>query len=165
MLIYAGIFLHQKPLINSLIIPILGFATPLILFFTYCFGIDEVYTFTNLFYFDALSFVNFYKEGNFYSIALFMVLLAAFGIVLKSPKALAVNNSFKKSWLLLVLHLVIAITYNLLQPHKNGTELLFLIFPVAVLGANGFEALKNKILKNLFLLLLLASIFIVPFVL
>lgn len=162
-LIYTGVFLHQKPIINTLIAPIVGFSAPLILFFTYCFWIDESYQFLNLFYFDSFKSINFFNEGNFYGVTIFILGLAGIGIVLKSPKALSVNNSFKRSWLLLIANLSIAIAFNLLIPNKNGTELLFLLFPAAVLSANGFEMIKKKLFKNIFFLVLIISFLVVPF--
>lgn len=165
LLIYLGIFLHQKAIINSLIAPIIGFLAPLMVFFTYSFWFDKTYLFTNLFYVDSLKNINFYSEGNFYSVLIFILALTLIGIVLKSPKALSVNNSFKKSWLLVIANFTIAIVFSLVIPNKNGTELLFLVFPSAVIIANGLEVLEKKLIKNIFFLLLLISFFVVPFVL
>ncbi|WP_439129347.1 DUF6427 family protein [Polaribacter sp.] len=159
LVLYAAILLYQKVIINYLIAPIIGFITPLIIYFTYCFWYDKTYLFTNLFYFDSFKEVNLFAENGFYGLTIFVLLLTVIAIFLKSPKALAVNNSFKKSWLLLVINFVIALIYCLYIPEKNGAEFLFFLFPSAVIIANGIELLQKNIYKNSLFLILLTSAF------
>ncbi len=165
LLIYAAIFLHQKPIISNLIAPIIGFITPLIIYFTHCFWFDKTYLFTNLFYFDRFNSFIFYQEGNLYWIAVAIIILSLISLFLKSPKAFSVNNSFKKNWILLIINLGLALLFALLIPNKNGSELLFLLFPAAVIIANGFEAVKSNIVKNILFTILLISVLIVVFLL
>ena len=164
-LIYAAIFLHQKPIINSLIAPILGFLTPLIVYATYCFWFDKLFLFTNLFYFESIDNFIFYSENNFYWMSVCIALVTIISILLKSPKTLSINNSFKKSWILLLLNLSIALFLMLFIPKKNGTDFLFILFPTAVIIANGLETITRNLIKNIFLILLLISAIIFPFVL
>jgi len=162
-LIYASIFLHQKSIINNLIAPILGFLTPLILYATYCFWFDELFLFTNLFYFESIDNFTFYSENNLYWIFICIVVVAIISIFLKSPKTFSINNSFKKSWIILLINLTIALFFALFIPNKNGTEFLFILFPTAVIIANGLETISNNLIKNLFLILLLVSSITFPF--
>ena len=164
-LIYVAIFSHQKPIINNLIAPIIGFITPLIIYFTYCFWFDKLYVFTNLFYFDSFNSLVFYAENNFYWITMLIIVLSVVGMFLKSPKAFSVNNSFKKSWILLIVNLAVALFFALLIPKKNGTELLFVLFPAAVIIANGLEMVRGSLIKNIFFIIFLVSALIFPFLL
>ena len=164
-LIYSGIFLHQKSVSNTLIAPIVGFLTPLIIYFTYCLWFDKLYVFTNLFYFDTFNSFIFRPENPYYWITAFILALSVMGMFLKSPKAFSVNNSFRKSWILLIINLLIALTFALLVPNKNNTELLFLLFPSAIIIANGFESVGSNFLKNILFLLLLTSAIVLPFIL
>ena len=147
--IYASILLHQKITIHTLVTPIIGFITPLIIYFAYLFWNDSIDEFTQLFYLDVVNNIFIYTEDN--TIWLFgaLVLLTILSIFLKSPKALSVNNSFKKNWILLIINSIIAISFALLIPEKDGAELIFLLVPATVIIANGFEVIKKNILKNI----------------
>jgi hypothetical protein len=164
-LIYAAIFLHQKTIINNLIVPIVGLLTPLIIYFTYCFWFDKLYLFTNLFYFETFHSKVLYSENNFYWVSVFIIAISVISLFLKSPKAFSINNSFKKSWILLIVNLTIALFFALFIPKKNGMEFLFLIFPASVIIANGLESVQNNLIKNVFIIILLASAIIFPFLL
>mgnify|MGYP005986003019 FL=1 len=164
-LIYAAIILHQKPVINSLIAPLVGFACPLIVYATYCFWSDKLYVFTNLFYFNTFKSLVFYSENNFYWIIILIITLSLVSIIMKSPKTLSVNNSFKKSWLLLLVNFTIALFFTLLIPNKNGSEMLFLLFPASVISANGIEMIKNNIIKDVVLSLLIICLVVFLFIL
>jgi hypothetical protein len=50
-------------------------------------------------------------------------------------------------------------------PEKNGTEFLFVLFPAAVIIANGLETVTNNLIKNLFFILLFISAITVPLLL
>ncbi|MDX6745351.1 DUF6427 family protein [Polaribacter sp. PL03] len=162
-LIYAAIFSHQKPIINNLIAPIIGFITPLLIYATYCFWFDKLYVFTNLFYFDTFNSFVFYSENSVYWPTILIIVLSIVAIFLKSPKALSVNNSFKKSWILLIINLTIALFFALFIPKKNGTELLFMLFPAAIIIANGLETINNTLIKNIVFILLLLTAVTFPF--
>ncbi|MFQ3182804.1 MAG: hypothetical protein ACI9Z4_002418 [Polaribacter sp.] len=164
-LIYAAIFLHQKPIINYLIAPILGFSTPLVIYATYCVWFDQFFLFTNLFYFESIPNFVFYSGHNFYWISVCIAILSVISIFLKSPKTFSINDSFKKSWILLLINITIAVFFALLIPTKNGTEFLFVLFPAAVIIANGLETVTNNFIKNLFFILLIISAIAVPFLL
>ena len=164
-LIYAAIFLHQKPIINNLIVPIIGFLTPLIIYFTYCFWFDKLYLFTNLFYFESFHSGVFYSESSYYWASVFITFISVVSLFLKSPKTFSINNAFKKSWILLIINLSIALFFALFIPKKNGMELLFILFPASVIIANGLETIRNNLIKNAFIVLLLASAVVFPFLL
>ena len=79
-LIYAAIFLHQKPIVNNLIVPIIGFLTPLIIYCTYCFWFDKPYLFTNLFYFESYHSEFFCSESSFYWISVFITFISSLNV-------------------------------------------------------------------------------------
>ena len=158
-LLLASTFLQQKITAHTLITPIIGFITPLILYFTYLFWNDATEEFTKLFYFDILENVFIFAEDTTIWIFFTIILLTVFSILLKSPKVLSVNNSFKKSWLLLIINTLIAIVYAFVITEKNGSELVFLVLPTSIIIANGFETIQSKLLKEiLFYLLFIGTI-------
>jgi hypothetical protein len=158
-LIFAAILLHQKITIHTLITPVIGFASPLISYFAYLFYTNSIKEFTQLFYFDDINNTSIYAKD--YTIWIFGVLffLTTLSIFLKSPKALSVNNSFKKNWILLIINLIIATIFALTINEENGSEIIFLLAPSSIIIANGFEVIQKKVLKNiLFGLLLIGTI-------
>jgi len=160
-LLYVGIFIYQKLTVQTLLIPIIGFITPLFLYFTYCFWMDEVASFYSLFDFKIPSEVNYYIEsGSFYPLlmVLFFTVIAVF---LKSPKAFSISNSFKKSWALLLVHFLISLLYVFTIDDKNEMAIIELFFPIAIIMANGMESIRNKWIKEGVLWLFVSVFFIV----
>lgn len=154
-LIFIASYLHSKITIHTLIIPIIGFITPLIIYFSYFFWLDKVEDFTKLFNFEEILNFHFYSEIKYLRIFYCILILSIIAIIIKSIKALSVNNTFKKSWILLIYNFVILIFFLLFFPDKNGSELIFILFPVSVILANGIELIQKRIVKNLVLYILL----------
>jgi hypothetical protein len=164
-LIYMAIFLRQKSVINTLIAPIIGFITPLIIYFTYCLWFEKSYLFTNLFYFDTLDSFIFNSKNTYHWIGLVVFALSIIAIFLKSPKVFPVNNSFRKSWILLIINFLAGLFFALFIPNKNDSELLFLLFPAAIIIANGLESVSSNFIKNIVFALFIASAIGIPFLL
>jgi len=68
-----------------------------------------------------------------------------------------VNNKLKSSWLLVLMHLVVALVVVQLAPIKNGSELFFLFFPGAIIIANFVQKEMSPILQNLILIMFLLA--------
>jgi len=158
-IIFAAILLHQKITIHTLITPITGFITPLITYFAYLFWNNSIEGFTQLFYFDEINNISIYSENYIFGIFGIITLLTILSILLKSPRALSVNNAFKKSWLLLIVNAIIATAFAFIVTKKNGSEIVFLLVPSSINIANGFEVVQKKTLKYaLFVLLLISTV-------
>jgi hypothetical protein len=158
-LLLAATFLQQKITAHTLITPIIGFITPLILLFTYLFWNDTLEEFTQRFNFDIYENAFIFAEEATIWIFCVIISLTLFSIFLKSPKVLSVNNSFKKSWLLLIINTLIAVVFAFVITKKNGSEIVFLLLPSSIIIANGFEVIQSKRLKDiLFSLLFIGTI-------
>lgn len=161
LLIYAGVLVHQKITIHTILSPIIGFLTPLFLYFTYCFWFDKTEEFLHLFSFDVLN--NFYLFNNKKSIwfVALIIIMAFISLFVKSQKVLFIGNSFKRSWILLMVNAVLAILFMLIIEVKNGSEIMFFLFPTSIIIANGIEVINRKWVKNvLFIIILIAVLFI-----
>lgn len=154
-LIYIASYLHSKITIHTLLVPIVGFITPLIIYFSYFFWIDQTENFNKLFYFESLFDIQLYSELKYRWMIGIVFSLTTIAIFIKSIKALSVNNTFKKSWLLLIYHFIILLLFLLFFPQKNGSELIYTLFPVSVILANGIELIKRTLIKNIVLYLFL----------
>ncbi len=160
LLLYVALFLYQKITFQTILIPIVGFIVPVILYFTYCFWNDD---FTNIDYilkrYTQYNF-NFYKTKNYYLSTLFVGVFVLYSLLKKSPLAFSISNTFKKTWAILIVNLFISILFIMFLKEKNGSELLFLFFPVAVILANGIETIKKSWIKEVVLWSFLVGSFV-----
>jgi hypothetical protein len=164
-LIYTSILLRKKVSYHTLLTPIIGFISPLIIYFAYLFWYDSGEEFQQLFIFNNINSVFINAKDTTLWIFGTILLLTIISIFLKSPKALSVNNSFKKSWIVLIINLVIAVVFALMITEKNGTEIVYFLIPASIIIANGFEVIEKMIIKNILSGLLLIGTVITYFLL
>ena len=163
-LLFAAVLLFIKITFRTIVIPILGFLTPVFLFFTYHFYVDTLADFYQLF--D----IKYTLDFNLYNASFYVVSLAAFGlitfisIVLRFGRIFSVSNWFKRSWILLLLHLLVAFGSLFLIEVKDGTELIAILIPSTILIANWIQSVERKIIVNVVLLLFLVISFAVHFI-
>lgn len=154
-LIYLSVYLHQHLNFKKIIAPIIGFVLPVFFFFTYSFWFDKSELFFNLFDWFTYYDIDFYQKNQFIipsSIFLFFTLL---GILIKTSKALAVKNDFRKNWILILFNFICALILIILIKERNGSEFLYLFFPVAIIIANLIEIYQEKWFSNIFIIFLL----------
>ena len=163
LLILSALVAHKRVRFQTIMIPVIGFLVPVFLFFTYSFWFDEMELFRNNFLFYTTYDFSLYFENRFLIPLITISVLAIFAIFMKTGRALSVSNSFKKSWSLLLIHLLISVGFVLVTFNRDGSELLIAAFPVTVIIANGFELIKKRFLKEMVLILLIVSSFLVPF--
>jgi len=154
LLIYAGIITFNKSTIKNVIIPLIGFFTPIFIYGVFLFAIDE------------LNNVNFrlnynFSYLNYNSIHLLLPITLIIGFLLWSIipttiKISTVNNEFKTSWSLVLFHLLISLMVGLTSVEKNGSELIFMFFPIAMIFTNYLQMVKEKWFKDVFLYSFLA---------
>ena len=157
MLIYFAIYFHKKLSVNTLIIPIIGFATPIFLYYAYLLWIDNLDAFYDLFKIQInFSLINYSKNALF---SPFMIILGftVFCLLLKSNKALSINNTFKRSWVLIMINFFLTLFYLSLHHEKSYASFIFIIFPTALILANGIELFKKEVIKDIVLYLFLAG--------
>ena len=150
-LIYLSIYLHNKITIHTLFTPLMGFISPLIIFFTYTFWFDKTEEFTRLFYFDTRFSAELYVKSKYIWAIGTTFFLTIFAIILKSSKVLSVNNTFRKNWILLITNFFLLILLTILIPQKTESELIYILFPIAIILANGIELIEKKQFKDMIL--------------
>lgn len=155
-LIYVGIVLYKKISIRNLIIPIVGFIVPVFLYFTYYLYLNELPVFYQKFNFTFnLNFDNYSVVKYLLPIILFGSILV-WSIIRVTPNIILINNRLKQTWILLLNHLIVSIVVVGFAMVKNGSEVLFLIFPAGIILGNFIPKLKSKVLKNILLFMFLA---------
>ncbi|MGG8496050.1 DUF6427 family protein [Tenacibaculum sp. TC6] len=156
-LLYISIFLHNRLSYQTLIIPLLGFFVPVFLYYTYCFWYDSAETFWQLFSWKITLDFTLYSTPYYLFSIFFIGLFTFLAVVIKTPKALAVLNRFRKNWILILFHLFFSGVVFFLVPEKSGEAFLFLLFPISVILANGLELYQKKWFADIFILLFIIA--------
>jgi hypothetical protein len=159
LLVYLGMIIHQKTTVKNLFIPIVGFVTPMVIYFTYCLYFENA-----AFFYDKFSYGINLDFSSYTSLKLiipivFLLMVVLWSLLKVTPKVFSVRNNFRCSGDVVGNHLLISVAVVILAPSKNGAELFFLIFPSAVIVANLVQNTKSKIIRNgILCLFLLISI-------
>ncbi|EAQ42913.1 DUF6427 family protein [Polaribacter sp. MED152] len=154
-LIYAAIYIHHKITIHTTLVPVVGFATPLFIYFTYNFWYDKTEEFTNLFEPNFSLNFDFYTNSKYLLLITILLILSFVSLIFKSLKTLTINNTFRRNWVLLIIHTLIAIIYLFFVADKNGSETIYILFTIAIILANGIEMITKKLFKNIALYLMI----------
>ena len=155
LLVYVGMIIHQKLTVKNLFIPIVGFVTPMLIYFTYCLYFESEAFFYGRFNYEINPYLTPYSALKLLIPLLFLLLVLILSLGKLTPKVVSVRNNFKFSWEVLINHLLISAAIVFLAPTKNGSELFFLIFPSAVIISNLLHVTKSKIFRNVILYLFL----------
>ncbi len=152
-LLYISIFINKQQNYQTLLIPILGFIAPIILYYTYCFWTDTAIDFYSLWDISTIFDIQIQKENSYVFTLGFIGFFTILSILLKTPKTLSILNQFRKNWILVLCHFIISLIVALLVPNKTGAELLFVSFPIAIILANALELIQKKWFADIFILL------------
>ena len=150
-LVYTAIYVFRKLTIRNFIIPIVGVLAPILIYGVYLFVIDDLNSFM------LYSKPNFsYLDYN--SLQLLIPIALLFGLLLwivptTTIKTITTNFEYKSIWFLLLVHVFISILYIIPSTIKNGSEFLFLFFPIVIIFTHYLELIKEKWFKEVFLLL------------
>ena len=150
-LIYISIILFQKLTFRTALIPIIGFLTPLICYFSYCFYVDDVNGFLQLFAWYTDYDFGFYTSGKVMIPLIFVGSITLFSIVFKTPRVLLISGNYRKFWTLIILNLLVSIGFIALAKDRNGAELMTAFFPIAVILTNGIESFSKDFFRDVVL--------------
>jgi hypothetical protein len=154
-LVFFAVFYFNKLTLKNTIIPLVGFITPIFIYGVYLLLIDGFDTF-DLKLVSSLSILSY----NSFKLLIPIALISGFLIWAIFPttiKIIAVNNEFRASWFLLLMHLLISVFVIIPSPIKNGSEFLFLFFPTAIIFTNYLQIIEEKWFKEVFLYFFLAA--------
>ena len=162
-LLYLSIYLYQHVTFQKISIPIIGFFTPVLLFFTYCLWFDEMSSFFNLLEWHTSYDLNIYLQSNYLLPISLISLCSLIAVFVKTPVALRVKNIFRKSWILILFHFICALILLISIKNKNGNEFLYIFFPVSIIIANLIEIYEKKWFSDILIIILIISSFSVSF--
>ena len=161
LLVYAAISIFKKGTLRNVIIPLIGFLTPIIIYGSFLFFSDDLYNFSLQLNYN-------FRFLDYNSLKLLVPITIIIGFLLwtilpTTVKISSVNNEFKTSWLLILIHLVLCIIIVLTSIDKNGSEFIFMFFPTAIIFTNYLQTVKEKWFKDVFLYLFLAVTILIYF--
>jgi len=154
-LLYSAVLLFGKITIRTIIIPLLGAITPLFLYFTYLFWTDDLSAFFQLFEVNFTIDYSFYLTNHYLLFLITFVLFTLTSILFITGKILSVSNKFKRSWVLLLIHLVISVVFISFVEKKDSTELIMLLIPSTIIITNWLQSIQKKLIVNIVLLVFL----------
>ena len=109
--------------------------------------------------------LEFYSSTKYLWLVYTTFFLTVFAIIFKSATTLSINNRFRRNWIILIINFFLMLLFIFLTPEKNGSELIYILFPTSIILANGVELIKKKIIKNIVLYLFLIGGIVSCFVL
>ncbi|RUA06807.1 MAG: hypothetical protein DSY82_09140 [Flavobacteriia bacterium] len=151
--IYIAIFVFREIKWNYFFIPVIGFITPVYLYYVYLLTFGKEALFEKLWTFNTgFDFSNY----NQISLLLPISIVLVFIIWTVYPTLLNAFYGKKKrrsSFILLLYHLALTMVIAIIAPHKDGSEFLFLFFPFSVLMANYLQIIKEYWFKETVIIL------------
>jgi len=155
LLIYVGIVVFRKLSLKNILIPIIGVLTPVFIYFSYHFYFDTFEIFYNKFNIEYSFIFNLYNQKKLLIPLVFLVVSLLASTIILTPKIVLVSNKLKFLWSVLLNHLLISTVVVVMSPVKSGSEMLFLLFPAAIIITNLLQKSQSSIFKNLILYLFL----------
>lgn len=162
-LIYLSVTLFQKTNYQTILIPVIGFLTPLMIYFAYCFWYDLLGDFYALFYWYSPFSIEIYTVKTYYLPMIFIGVFSLLALIVKTPKVFLVSGNYRKYWVMITSTFVISILFLLLKQEKNGSEILVTFFPMAIMIANWIESIQRNLVREIVLLtfLILPTLFFI----
>ena len=162
LLIYTAVLVYNRMTIQTILTPLVGVFVPLFLGVTYFFYVDNSTAFLNIF--SKIQFnITYFKTVENAWFILFVLLLSSLAFLLKTPKAIGVSNTFRKSWVLINVNFFIAFAVGLISNVSDLLPMVFLLFPAAIVIANGLELIPKKTLQSVMFVIIIACVVVGKF--
>ncbi|MDP6922420.1 MAG: hypothetical protein QGH06_05555 [Lutibacter sp.] len=136
LLVYVALIVHRRKPDKNYLIPLIGFSVPLFLLFTYYFCTDAMAVFYTKFSLPFSGDFSVYQSAELLVPLSYLSFLIVLAVIVATPRIIVISNRLKKAWKILIFHLLLGLVLVLVAPQKDGSELLFLVFPGAIIIAN-----------------------------
>jgi len=160
LMIYSAVYLYQKITFRTIFIPILGFITPLLLYFTYCFWMDDLVAFEQLFFWYTTYNFEMYQPIILLFPMIFFGFITLVAFFIKTPKIISISGNYRRNWFLLLTHLLVSIAFIVLLKERKSSELMVVFFPIAIIITGWLESIKKNWIKDFLLTLFIAFPFL-----
>jgi hypothetical protein len=164
LLIYIAYAIYIKIVSKDLLLPIVGFLTPIFIVFAYFFFKEDMASFINLIEINIGFDYHKYQNSHFYMPAIFVVFFLFWGILKIFSRRHAMGKETKNTLNLVLVHLLITliiINIHNLEIDKNSQ---FIFFPIAVFLGNLFSNIKSYRIKDVLLYSFIVFSFVLLFI-
>ena len=142
-MVYAGIVIFRKTDWRNFVIPLIGFITPVFLSYTYLLAFDDLTRFYDLWDFGLSIDITTYVAQKMMIPLVLIGSLTLAAIYPTTKRSLLAKIDFKSTWSLLLTHILVSLLVVLISPVKDGSEFLFLFFPLSILFANFLQVIER----------------------
>lgn len=156
-LLYTAIVIFRKIDWRNFLIPIIGVITPIFLSYTYLLAFDDLDRFWNLWTWNYDFSLKEYNSAHFLVPLMLITVMALIAIYPTTRRSLLAKIDFKATWSVLILHIGVSLVISMIAVNKNGSELIFLFFPLSVLFANYLQVINRYWLKELIIYLFIVT--------
>ena len=153
LLLYGAILIFRKRDWKNIFIPIVGFFTPVFLLFVYLLVKNDTDAIYQFFKFESSLDFQEYTLFQYLIPIVFILTLGLTAIIPTTQKSLLSKIDFKSTWQILILQILLSFVIVIVAPIKNGSEFLFLFFPLSILFANYLQGVKRYWVKEMILYL------------
>lgn len=160
-LVYVAIWYFRKGDWRYLFIPMIGYITPVFISFTYWLAVDDLEQFYQIWNWSTDLDPGVYFESSVMVPLILITLLALIAIVPTTQRSLLAKIDFKSTWFVMIAHIFTALLVVLFAPDRDGSELMYLFFPLSVLYANYVQHIKRYWIKEAILYLFVISLLFV----
>jgi len=157
MLIFLSVRMFQKLTVRTLLIPVVGFVTPVFCYFSYCLWEGDTSEFSNLFLWYSNYNFEVYTANKFLFSTLFLGIGSLISIFIKTPKVFLISGDYRKYWILIIFNFFLAITVFFIQNTHQTNKILLLFFPASIIITNWLENIERVFVKNIFIIVLIAT--------
>ncbi|MBT8304237.1 MAG: hypothetical protein KJP09_07185 [Bacteroidia bacterium] len=155
LLVLAGLLFYSQNNLKNWIIPFIGLLTSALIYVAYhILRFNEYGDPSN--FVDPLSFD--YENYNSLKMIIGITVLISFGIWASLFYIKSINQklkTFRPSFIIIMIMAIIAVIVAMISPNKNGSELLFLFAPLAIIITNYIEVIEEKWFKEIFISILI----------
>ncbi|MCA0932895.1 DUF6427 family protein [Lutimonas saemankumensis] len=159
LIVYAGIVIFRKTDWRNFIIPLIGFITPVFLSYTYLLAFDDLERFYKLWDFEFNLDVSIYVEEKMMVPLALIGFLTLAAIYPTTKRSLLAKIDFKSTWSLLLTHILVALLVVIISPLKDGSEFLFLFFPLSILFTNYLQLIERYWIKESIIYIFIMTVF------
>ncbi|WP_417362662.1 DUF6427 family protein [Galbibacter sp.] len=147
-LVFCTMFLYKKNDYRNMLIPFVALFTLAILGFTYFYLTDQLSQMTQLFNFQVDFIFEKYSNLSYLVPLLFLLIMGGWACVMFAFKKQSKSFKTRVPGILLVISLITAVAVILISEVTNTSEVLFMLFPLAVIQARYVERVKINWLKE-----------------
>jgi len=156
-LVFAALIFYSIGQVNNWIIPFTGILTVVLIVVSY--HIITENTFGDIFnYMDGMSFEfsSYNKLSLIISITIILS-LTLWAMFFYIKKLQDKSRTYRPSFILILVALIIGITIVVIAPNKNGSEFIFMFAPLAIIMTNYIESIKDTWFAEVFVWLLVVT--------